>query len=125
MKFLSTCIRLIDLYPTNTVMIQGSKRLFHLIRLVRDEPNPFARMCQQIIKPGYKLNGYERTFFDGLGPENEGVKCWVEDIKIRFEFKTKAEQCEFCRKTCIGFVFTSPSHWRWSHKKKSPLLAWF
>ena len=118
-----SCIRLIDLYPTNTVRYyRGPNVCLHLIRLVPDEPDPFARMGQQIIKPGYKLNGYERTFFDGLGPENEGVKCWVEDIKIRFEFKTKAEQCEFAEKLASDLSLPLRVHWRWSHKKKSPLF---
>ena len=58
-------------------------------------------------------------FFDGLGPENEGVKCWVEDIKIRFEFKTKAEQCEFAEKLASDLSLPLRVHWRWSQKKKS------
>jgi len=118
-----SCIRMIDLYPTNTVRYyRGPNVCLHLIRLVRDEPDPFARMGQQIIKPGYKLNGYDETFFEGVGPENDGVKCWVEDIKIRFEFKTKAEQREFAEKLASDLSLPLREHWRWNDKKKSPLF---
>ena len=118
-----SCIRMIDLYPTNTVRYyRGPNVCLHLIRLVRDEPDPFARMGQQIIKPGYKLNGYDETYFEGVGPQDEGVKCWVEDIKIRFEFKTQAEQREFAEKLASDLSLPLREHWRWSDNKKSPLF---
>lgn len=118
-----SCIRIVDLYPTNTVKYhRGPNVCLHLIRLLREEPHVFARMGQQMIKPGYMLNGYERTFFDGLGPRNEGVECWVEDIKIRFEFKTKAEQREFAEKLANELSLPIREHWRWSDDKKSNLF---
>ena len=118
-----SCVRMIDLYPTNTVRyFSGPNVCLHLIRLVRDEPDPFARIGQQIIKPGYKLNGYDETFFEGVGPRNEGVECWVEDIKIRFEFKTKAEQREFAEKLASDLSLPLREHWRWSDDKKSYLF---
>ena len=118
-----SCIRIVDLYPTNTMRYHvGPNVCLHLIRLLREEPHVFARMGQQMIKPGYMLNGYERTFFDGLGPRNEGVECWVEDIKIRFEFKTKAEQREFAEKLANELSLPIREHWRWSDDKKSNLF---
>lgn len=118
-----SCIRMIDLYPTNTVRyFRGPNVCLHLIRLVRDEPDPFARIGQQIIKPGYMLNGHDETFFEGIGPQDEGVKCWVEDIKIRFEFKTQAEQREFAEKLASDLSLPLREHWRWSDNKKSPLF---
>ena len=118
-----SCVRMIELYPTNTVRyFSGPNVCLHLIRLVRDEPDPFARIGQQILKPGYKLNGYDRTFFEGVGPRNEGVECWVEDIKIRFEFKTKAEQREFAEKLASDLSLPLREHWRWSDDKKSYLF---
>ena len=118
-----SCIRMIDLYPTNTVRyFRGPNVCLHLIRLVRDEPDPFARIGQQIIKPGYMLNGHDETFFEGIGPQDEGVKCWVEDIKIRFEFKTQAEQREFAEKLASDLSLPLREHWRWSDNKNSPLF---
>ncbi len=118
-----SCIRIVDLYPTNTMKYHvGPNVCLHLIRLLREEPHVFARMGQQMIKPGYMLNGYKRTFFDGLGPRNEGVECWVEDLKIRFEFKTKAEQREFAEMLANELSLPIREHWRWSDDKKSNLF---
>ncbi len=118
-----SCIRIVDLYPTNTVKYHsGPNVCLHLILLIREQPDPFADIAQQIIKPGYRLNGNDRTFFDGLGPGNEGIECWVKDIKIRFEFKTKAEQREFAEKLANELSLPIREHWRWSDDKKSNLF---
>ena len=118
-----SCIRIVDLYPTNTVRYHsGPNVCLHLIRLVREEPDLFANMVKQVIKPGYRLNGYDRIFLEGLGPQNEGSECWVEDIKIRFVFKTKAEQREFAEKLASDLSLPIREHWRWSDNKKSNLF---
>ena len=118
-----SCIRIVDLYPTNSVKYHsGPNVCLHLIRLVREEPDFFAKLGQTLVKPGYRLNGYERLFFDGVGPGNEGIECWVEDIKIRFEFKTKAEQREFAEKLANELSLPIREHWRWSDDKKSNLF---
>jgi len=118
-----SCIRIVDLYPTNSVKYHsGPNVCLHLIRLVREEPDFFAKLGQTLVKPGYRLNGYERIFFDGVGPGNEGIECWVEDIKIRFEFKTKAEQREFAEKLANELSLPIREHWRWSDDKKSNLF---
>ena len=118
-----SCVRIVDLYPSNTVRYyRGPNVCLHLIRLVRDEPDIFGNIGQQIIKPGFRLNGHDRIFFDGLGPRNEGVECWVEDIKIRFEFKTKVEQREFAERLASDLSLPIREHWRWSEEKKSNLF---
>lgn len=118
-----SCIRIVDLYPTNSVKYHsGPNVCLHLIRLVREEPDIFAKLGQTLVKPGYRLNGYERIFFDGVGPGNEGIECWVEDIKIRFEFKTKAEQRVFAEKLANELSLPIREHWRWSDNKKSNLF---
>ena len=43
-------------------------------------------------------------YLDGQKDREDGVRYWFEEIKIRFEFKTKAEQEDFAERLAADGV---------------------
>ena len=79
-------------------------------------------MLKFLVKPDYKIHSWNPEYLDGQKDREEGVRYWFEEIKIRFEFKTKAEQEDFAERLASDLSLPIREHWRFSEATDSKYL---
>ena len=122
-----SCVRIVDYWQWGNRKGQTKYNncpqvCLHLIRVLREKPEIPYQMLKFLVKPGYKLNSWEPEYLDGQKDREEGVRYWFEEIKIRFEFKTKAEQEDFAERLAADLSLPIRKHWRFSEATDSKYL---
>ena len=129
-----SCVRIIDGWDYHSTKQnrkgkrEGGKKtrtghnvVLHLIwiradsPIVRDVKGMLSLIWEMIRKPGLPagLDG-----FNEIDLEGDGVKPWVGEYRIRFQFASKEEQREFAERLASDLDLPIRKNWKWKTGRK-------
>jgi hypothetical protein len=97
---------------------KGYNVVLHLIWLRDEDPaaNGMLTLLWEIVrKPGLPAG---RVGFLEIDLEGDGVRPWVGEYRIRFQFRSKKEQREFAERLASDLDLPVKMNWKWKKGKK-------